>query len=139
LIYLLDTCVVSEFVRPQPSNDLIQWLSITNDVLLAISVITLGEIQKGISGLEQSQRKDRLQEWLSCQLIPRFDNRILPISADDAVKWGELMGDAKRQGCPLPATDTLIAATAMNRHLTLVTRNTKDFERMGVSLLNPWR
>jgi predicted nucleic acid-binding protein len=138
LIYLLDTCVVSEFIKPQPSKNLVEWLRSTDDLQMGISVITLGEIQNGISRLDDGDRKDRFQEWLNDELVLRFDNRILPVELNDAVKWGELMGQARRNGAPLPSTDTLIAATALNRHMTVVTRNTKDFERIGVPTLNPW-
>lgn len=138
MIYLLDTCVVSEFVKTEPSENLVRWLRSTDDLLMGISVITLGEIQNGISRLDDGSRKRRFQKWLTYELIPRFENRILSISMDDAMKWGELMGKAKRKGTSLPSTDTLIAATAMNRHMTVVTRNTKDFERIGVPTHNPW-
>lgn len=136
--FLLDTCVVSEFIKPQPSDSLVQWLRSTDDLQMAISVITLGEIQAGISHLEDGKRKERFQEWLSDELIPRFDGRILPVQIEDAVKWGDLMGRARVNGTPLPSTDTLIAATALNHQMAVVTRNTKDFERIGVPVLNPW-
>ncbi|HEY0635549.1 MAG TPA: type II toxin-antitoxin system VapC family toxin [Gammaproteobacteria bacterium] len=138
MIYLLDTCVVSEFIKPQPSENLIAWLRTTDDLQMGISVITLGELQNGIARLDDGGRKERFQEWLNFELIPRFDNRILAVTLDDAMKWGELMGLARRNGTPFPSTDTLIAATALNRHTTVVTRNTKDFERIGVPTLNPW-
>ena len=136
--FLLDTCAVSEFIKPQPSDSLVQWLRSTDDLQMAISVITLGEIQAGISRLDDGKRKERFQEWLNDELIPRFDGRILPVGIEDAVKWGDLMGRARVNGTPLPPTDTLIAATALNHHMTVVTRNTKDFERIGVAVLNPW-
>ena len=138
MIFLLDTCVVSEFIKPEPSASLVQWLRSTDDLQMAISVITLGEIQAGISRLDDGKRKERYQEWLSYELIPRFDGRILPVLLDDAMKWGDLLGWARVKGTPLPSTDTLIAATALNHHMTVVTRNTKDFERIGVLTLNPW-
>jgi toxin FitB len=138
LIYLLDTCVVSEFVKPLPAPSVIHWLRKNDDRTMAISVITLGEIQSGISRLESGRRRDELQAWLVGKLIPRFDQRILSLSLEDALAWGELAGKARRMGRPLPAADALIAATAISHRLTLVTRNTQDFEPMSVPLLNPW-
>lgn len=126
------------FIKLQPSENLVQWLRSSADLQMAISVITLGDIQAGISRLDDGKRKERFQEWLSYELLPRFDSRILPVGLDDAVKWGELMGRARANGSPLPSTDTLLATTALNRHMTVVTRNTKDFKRIGVPILNPW-
>lgn len=138
MIYLLDTCVVSEFVKPVPAENVVKWLRMTDELQMAISIITLGEIQTGISRLDNGKRRERYQEWLLYELIPRFDGRLLPVGLDDALKWGDLLGRARVNGNPLPSTDTLIAATALNHHMTIVTRNIKDFERIGVPVLNPW-
>ena len=136
--YLLDTCVVSEFVKPAPSADLVRWLQETDDLLMGLSVISIGEIQDGIARLPAGKRKAGLQRWLENALIPRFDNRILPVRTEDALRWGNLLGQARRKGRPLPQTDGLIAAIALNRGLTVVTRNTRDFDSMGVPAHNPW-
>jgi len=134
----LDTCVVSEFVKPSPATSLIEWLRETDDLLMALSAITMGEIQFGISCLPGGKRRTGLREWLEGVLIPRFDGRILSATVDDTLLWGEIRGEAQRNGNPVPATDALIAAIAKNNRLTLVTRNVPDFERMDVPLLNPW-
>jgi len=110
----------------------------TDDVLTGISVISLGEIQSGISRLPDSERKHRLRYWLESELVPRFDLRILSVDLTDTLRWGALTGEAKARGETLPSVDGLLAATALNRQLTLVTRNTGGFQRFGVSLLNPW-
>ena len=135
--YLLNTCVVSEFVKKKPSTTLVRWLQATDDLLMGLSVISIGEIQDGISRLRAGKRKSRLQHWLENELIPRFDNRILPVTTEDALRWGKLLGQARLEGQPLPQTDCLIAAIALNRGLVLVSRNTKDFNRMGVPMHNP--
>lgn len=103
-----------------------------------MSAISLGEIQNGISRLPDGQRKGALQEWLTNDLIPRFENRILPVTLDDMLLWGRLTGQAASLGKPLPTADAMLAATARNRCLTVVTRNERDFSRMGVELVNPW-
>lgn len=136
--YLLDTCVISEYTKPNPNGGLHAWLQNTDDVLKAISVVSLGEIQSGISRLPEGKRRHRLQQWLENELVPRFESRILSVDLADTLRWGVLTGEAKKQGETLPSVDALLAATALNRQLTLVTRNTKDFQRCGVTLLNPW-
>ena len=136
--YLLDTCVISEYTKPNPNAGLHAWLQSTGDVLMGISVISFGEIQSGISRLPDGKRRLRLQHWLDDELISRFESRILFVDLADTLRWGVLTGEAKLRGETLPSVDALLAATALNRQLTLVTRNTKDFKRCGVPLLNPW-
>ncbi len=136
--YLLDTCVLSEFVKPKPDSNLFLWLDKIEEHLLGVSVISLGEIQMGISRLAKGKRRTRLQEWLDQELMPRFVNRILPFSIDDSLLWGQWLGEAKTSGQPLPSVDTMLAAVARNRGLTLVTRNTRDFQRVEIEVTNPW-
>lgn len=136
--YLLDTCVISEFTKPRPATSVIEWLAAQDDDALAISVITAGELQNGIAQLPTGQRRDALQTWLDEQLIPRFLGRILPVHLEECLSWGQLRGSLRLQGKTLPPTDALLAATASNHRLTLVTRNTKDFQNSGISILNPW-
>lgn len=137
--YLLDTCAISEYVKPDPNANLHAWLQGTDDALMGISVISLGEIQSGISRLPDGKRKHRLRHWLENELVPRFEARILSVDLADTLRWGVLTGEAKSRGETLPSVDALLAATALNRQLTLVTRNTKDFQRCGISLINPWK
>jgi predicted nucleic acid-binding protein len=136
--YLLDTCVLSEFVRPKPAETLIHWLRTHDESLMGISVISLGEIQSGIARMQESRRRNTLQTWLDDELIPRFESRIIPVEQPDALLWGKLTGEGKALGQPLPPTDALLAATAATRGLTMVSRNEKDFARFPVKLINPW-
>lgn len=136
--YLLDTCVLSELRKPAPDPNVVAWINDVDESHLLLSVITFGEIQKGIAKLDESKRKRSLQLWLEQSLPQRFAGRILPIDGEVALEWGELQGGLERSGNPVPVIDSLIAATAICHNLTLVTRNTADFNRMPVKLLNPW-
>lgn len=132
--YLLDTCVISELVAKEPDPQVVNRVDQIDDKHLYLSVITIGEIQRGIAKLPESHRKHRLEEWLQEDLLRRFQGRILPLSLDVMLTWGRLTA----QGRTLPAIDSLIAATALHHQLCLVTRNVKDFDGTGVQLLNPW-
>jgi predicted nucleic acid-binding protein len=137
--YLLDTCAVSEFTKPQPDAGLVDWLRATPEAKLFLSAVTLGEIQQGISRLAVSARRQRLQSWLDDDLQPRFAGRVLP--ADDVVclLWGDLRTRAAQAGHPLPVLDALIGATALAHRLLLVTRNEADFAAVpGLQVVNPW-
>lgn len=136
--YLLDTCVISEFVKSDPNQRLYAWLQRTDDMLMGISVLSLGEIQSGITRIPHGRRRQRLQVWLNEELIPRFDSRLLPVDLTDTLRWGSLTGEAKTHGETLPVMDALLAATAFNHRLILVTRNIKDFISCDIPLLNPW-
>jgi predicted nucleic acid-binding protein len=136
--YLLDTCVLSEFVRPKPAQSLIHWLRTHDESLMGISVISLGEIQSGIACMQESRRRNSLQTWLDDELIPRFETRIISVEQKDALMWGKLTGEGKALGQPLPSTHALLAATASTRGLTMVSRNEKEFIRYPVKLINPW-
>jgi predicted nucleic acid-binding protein len=136
--YLLDTCVLSELRKPAPDSNVTTWIERVQESHLYLSVITLGEIQKGIAKLEDSKKKHALQLWLEQDLQERFAGRILMVDSSVALEWGILQGSSSRFGNPVPVIDSLIAATAICHNLTLVTRNTTDFERMPVRLANPW-
>jgi len=136
--FLLDTNVLSEFTKSKQNPSVYAWLDRIDEHQLAVSVISLGEVQNGISRLPEGKRKAALQDWLSNGLIPRFDNRILPVNLEDMLLWGRLTGKATSSGETLPTADSMLAAVARNNGLTVVTRNEKDFNRMGVSVLNPW-
>lgn len=137
--YLLDTPLLSELVKRVPNPAVVTWADAQDENLLFISVITMGELQKGISKLPASERKTALQAWLTHDLTQRFHGRIVPIDTTTALMWGVLQGEAERDGQPLPAIDCLIAATAQAHHLTVVTRNVRDMERCGVPVHNPWQ
>jgi predicted nucleic acid-binding protein len=136
--FLLDTNVVSEFIKPKRNPGVYAWLDKTDELQLAVSVISLGEVQNGISRLSEGKRKVALQDWLDNELIPRFDNRILSVTLEDMLLWGKLTGKAMTNGETLPTADAMLAAVARNNGLMVITRNEKDFARMGVSVLNPW-
>ena len=137
--YLLDTCVVSEYVRKQPEMKVIQWLDLQLEEDLFISAITIGEIKKGIVKIESSQpeKSQNLNEWLN-RLTERFTPRILTLDRSILIQWGILCGDLEKSGRKLPVIDSLIAATAITNQLTLVTRNESDFDGINISIFNPW-
>jgi toxin FitB len=136
--YLLDTCVLSELRKGAPDPNVVAWINDVDESRLFLSVITFGEIQKGIAKLDESKKKRSLQLWLEQSLPERFSGRILSFDEAVALEWGELQGGLTRSGCPAPVVDSLIAATAIRHNLVLVTRNLADFDRMPVKLLNPW-
>ena len=133
--FLVDTCVLSELVKPQPSPRVSEWFKAAPPQTLFISVLTLGEIRKGIEKLPQSRRRARIVAWLNTELPAWFEDRVLSVDAGVADEWGRLMA---RRGS-LPAIDSLIAATAIQHRLAVVTRNESDFAAAGVDLLNPWK
>lgn len=136
--FLLDSCVLSEVVKPEPNPGVTVWLDAADEYILHLSVLTLGEIQKGVSGLPAGQRKQRLQSWLDRDLRDRFSGRILSVADETATEWGLLTGEARQKGIAAPVIDTLLAATAREHNLVLVTRNIKDFEPFSVHLFSPW-
>lgn len=136
--FLLDTHCISEAVSPRPEKGVMEWLDATDEGLLYLSALTIGEIRKGVVGLGQGRRRSQMETWLERELPARFSGRILPIDAAVADRWGSLMADAKRRGRLLGVIDALLAATAIHLGLTLVTRNVSDFSHTRVSLLNPW-
>jgi predicted nucleic acid-binding protein len=136
--YLLDTNIPSEMRRIRPEPRLIEWLKAVNDNELYLSVITLGEIWKGFTLLSDATRRTQLEEWLERDVRDWFADRILPVNEAVAERWGVLEGDRQLRGVPLNTADGLIAATALEHDLKLVTRNGKDFTGLGVQILNPW-
>jgi predicted nucleic acid-binding protein len=136
--FLLDTCVVSELVKPAPDENVRRWIEETEESLLFLSVLTLGEIRSGIERLRSGRRRGRLESWLQADLRARFQDRILPIDQGVADRWGAISAAAAARGKPVPVVDGLLAATALHYNLVLVTRNTADVAGTGVSTLNPW-
>lgn len=133
--YLLDTNVISELRRKTPNADVIKWFSQRPASTLFLSVLTLGEIRKGVEGVVDTQRRAALIDWLEADLPAFFFGRVIPIDAAVADRWGRMVAVAEH---PLPAIDSLLAATALHHDLSLVTRNIRDFSDLGVSLINPW-
>ena len=136
--FLLDTNVISELVKPKPDDRLLRWIEETDESILFLSVLTLGEIRNGVQRLRSGLRRGRLESWLQTDLPSRFYGRILPVDAGIADRWGMLSAIAAAKGKPLPVIDGLLAATALHHHLTLVTRNVSDVAGTGVPTLNPW-
>ncbi|MDB5847950.1 MAG: VapC toxin family domain ribonuclease [Rhodoferax sp.] len=133
--YLLDTNVLSELRRKRPDQSVVDWFAKRPPVTLYLSVLTLGEIRKGIEGVAEQARRQALTDWLETELPLFFTGRVLNVNAAVADRWGRLAAAAGR---PLPAIDSLLAATALAHDLVLVTRNTKDFMGLPVQLFNPW-
>jgi predicted nucleic acid-binding protein len=116
----------------------VKWLDEQDEQSLFLTVLNLGELQKGISKLPVGERKDELQAWVALDLVERFTGRILEIDLETALLWGKLQGESEQAGEKLPVMDSLIAATATAHGLVVVTRNVKDLERCGARIFNPW-
>lgn len=136
--FLLDTNVISELVKAHPERRVAKWIEATDEGLLCLSVLTVGEIRKGIASLPDSPRRISLETWLDHDLVLRFADRILPIDQAVADRWGRISAQAIAAKSPLPVIDGLLAATAIHGNLILVTRNTKDTAVTGVAVFNPW-
>ena len=133
--YLIDTHVLSELRRKLPHPGVSAWFAQRPASSLYMSVLTLGELRKGIDGLNDEDRKLALSDWLHTELSMFFLGRVLSIDEQVADRWGQLVAAAGR---PLPSIDSLLAATALVHGLTVVTRNAKDFEGLGLAVINPW-
>lgn len=134
--YLIDTNVISELRRKEPDSGVVAWFADRPATTLYLSVLTLGEIRKGIEALPGSKRKLALRDWLEVELPAFFCGRILAIDGPVVDRWGRLLARAKR---PVPAIDSLIAATAVEHGLALVTRNAADFKFPELDVINPWQ
>lgn len=136
--FLLDTNVISELVRREPDANVVRWIEETDESILFLSVITIGEIRNGVERLAPGKRRGRLESWLKLDLRARFRNRILPVDDSVAERWGALSVIAAANGKPVPVIDGLLAATAAHHDLVLVTRNVQDVAGTAVPTLNPW-
>jgi predicted nucleic acid-binding protein len=136
--YLVDTNIPSELTRERPDSHVTTFLQSVEKDSVFLSVMTIGEICKGIASLPFSQKRTALEAWLNVDVRSWFAGRILPVSEDIAERWGHLAAARKLQGTPLAVVDGVIAATALHQGLTIVTRNTRDFTGLGMELLNPW-
>lgn len=137
--YLLDTCVLSEARRKQGHAGLKAWLRSVPEQHLYISIITLGEIQQGISRLiSDPSHQQILQQWLDSRLQSRFESRTVALDEETALIWGQLRGDAMAKGKTVPVVDAFLAATAIRHNLMMATQNINDFKRFPVRLFNPW-
>ncbi len=136
--YLLDTCVISEVIRPKPNRKVIAWLKKQDEENLYLSVLTFGEIEKVIEKSVDEKRKKKLRLWVEADLKKRFDGRVFQIDINIASKWGEIQGKSEIVGKPLPSIDALIAVTGLVNNCVVVTRNISDMEQGLVELYNPW-
>ena len=136
--YLLDTCVLSEFTRRKPDENVIRWVENIDEDKLFLSVITIGEIKRGIERLPESPRKTKLLVWMNDGLIDRFGSRILSLDAQTMSLWGSLSARMEIQGLPMAVMDSLITACALQNNLMIATRNISDFLPCGVQVINPW-
>ena len=125
-------------LRPRPNSGVISWMDSCEGESLYLSVLSLGEVQKGIDKLAPSHRKNTLQRWIDDDLAIQFSNRIISVDKVVAVSWGHIHATLEMAGTPIPVLDGLLCATALTHNLTLVTRNTRDFARSGVRLFKPW-
>lgn len=135
--YLLDTCLLSELVKPVPHAPVLDWMVAQQAENLFVSAITLGELERGVIKLPPSRRRNELTTWLA-QVALGFEDRVLPFGRETARVWADMCARAEAKGRPLAAFDSIIAATALHQGLTVVTRNDRDFEPAGVPLLNLW-
>jgi predicted nucleic acid-binding protein len=137
--YLLDTCVLSEYVKKKPNFQVIQWLDEQNEDSLFISILTIAELKKGIIKIKKSQasRYQKLNNWL-LKIEQRFAGRILPLNKNILDTWATICGESEASGKKLPIMDSLIASTATQYNLIIVTRNINDFKFSSNQLFNPW-
>ena len=136
--FLLDTNIVSEWVKPQPDYGVVSWLAEADEDRVFISVVTLAELRYGIELMADGRRRERLDEWLRNELALRFEGRVLCIDATVAESWGGLVARRNAMGRPIGPMDAFIAATAQVNAMTLVTRNMSDFESSVDAIVNPW-
>ena len=135
--FLLDTCIISEPKQKRPNEKVLEWLDAQDESKLYLSVLTIGEIRKGITRLESSRKKAELEKWLE-QLRMRFSRRILPLSEKTFLVWGKMYSEFERKGIVRPSFDSLLEATALEHDMIFVTRNVKHFQNSQVTILNPW-
>ncbi len=135
---LLDTCVISELVSKKPNLKVIDFVDSLDPDDVYLTVITIGEIMKGIEKLPKSRRKIDLLKWLNDDLLMRFEGSVLILDTPVLIEWGILTARLESAGLTMPAIDSLIAATALAKKMVLVTRNVGDFEASGVEIVNPW-
>ena len=136
--FLLDTNVVSEWVKQKPNPRVVRWLSGIEDDRVYLSVVTFAELHHGVLRMSRGQRRDSLKSWITADLSLRFEGRILDVDPAVAEAWGLLMAESDARGVNLNVMDALIAATSQVHDLTLVTRNLRHFAELGIGLINPW-
>ena len=136
--FLIDTNVISEFTKVEPNAKVVRWFEMIEPDILFVSVVTLGEIRLGIETMPESKRRSDLDRWLQQGVPIWFQSNLLPVTKSVADLWGRLTVAARRRGVQVDTADGLIAATAFEHGLSLVTRNVKDFDGLGIEVVNPW-
>jgi predicted nucleic acid-binding protein len=136
--FLLDTNIPSELIRSRPDPRIGDWVYSQDEQSLYLSAVSIGELRRGFVILPKGKRRAELERWFENDLMLRFGGRILPVTYSIADRWGLLHGERQLRGAPLNMADGLIAATALEHDLTVVTRNVKDFAGLGVMIFNPW-
>jgi predicted nucleic acid-binding protein len=136
--FLIDTSAISELIKERPDPGVVAWFESVDETQLYLSVLTLGEIYKGISKIKDDKRAAKLERWVSQDLSTRFNGRIVPIDPLITERWGRLVGEKERTGEKIPVIDALIGATGLVLDLAVVTRNVKDIARTGVRVVSPW-
>jgi predicted nucleic acid-binding protein len=137
--FLLDTNVISEWVKPAPNPHVAKWLSEVDEDQVFLSVASLAEIRRGVELMDPGRRRGRLMDWLTGQLPSRFEGRILDIDSRIAEAWGVVMARSHKAVLNVGSLDAFFAATVEVYRFTLVTRNVQHFEKLGIPLLNPWQ
>ncbi|HHU37001.1 MAG TPA: type II toxin-antitoxin system VapC family toxin [Treponema sp.] len=137
MIYVLDTCVLSETIKPQPNATVVAWLRKQKQEQLFVTTLSLGELRKGIDRLDASTKKHQLLVWLAT-LADNYQRRFLDFDQESAMLWGSICAQCEQAGTPVPVIDSLIAACTLRHGGTLVTRNEKDYLGTGVIVFNPW-
>jgi predicted nucleic acid-binding protein len=137
--WLLDTNILSELRRPRPEAKVVQFVSSQSLGLLYVSVVTFAEIRFGIESVKDVARRSELNDWLDHKLRPMFEDRVLQISEDILLKWRLLVETGRKNGHTFSQPDLIIAATALHHGLTIVSRDTSDYEKANVPVMNPWR
>ena len=137
--WLLDTNVPSEITRAHPDHNVLRWVRSQPDTSLFLSAVTAGELRRGFCLLPEGRRRLRLEHWLDQERLPLFNGRLLAVTGAVPERWAVLSAQRQLAGRPLGMADGLIAATALEHNLILATRNTRDFEGLGLDLLNPWQ
>ena len=136
--YLLDTCFISELVKPASNRKVVAWLNELPTEALFLCAITIGEIRKGLTKLPDSGKKEQLTLWLNT-LLTEYKERILSIDLTVCENWGVLQANAEKAGTPMSSIDGLLAATTYTHNLTLATRNEGDFTPANIPIINPWK
>jgi predicted nucleic acid-binding protein len=136
--WLLDTNILSEIRRPKPEPKVLSFIAACPLDELYISTVTLAELRFGIEWLNAGERRDELNRWLTHTVRPMFNQRVLPATEDILFRWRVLMEEGRKTGHTYSQPDLMIAATALHHGFTVVTRDRDDFDKAGVTVINPW-